>query len=239
MDAYLGVDISAGRWAGVLLGDRRDVAFVAEDIASLVASAAAVERPAAIAIDIPIGPPTQGVRVADTVARGALKGRASTLFTTPSLAALEVARRNGFASHGYPEALEANLGAQGKGMSQQAYGLSRKILEVHDWLAGGGLAEVPVIECHPEVSFAVAGNPRNPAPVPQGKKSWEGMRRRIKMLHGAGIDVKYIHDETGCIGADDLVDAAVCAWTARRYAAGNAVRFPLEPAPGDQSAIWA
>ena len=55
------------------------------------------------------------------------------------------------------------------------------------------------------------------------------------MQHGAGIDVQYMRDETGLIGADDLIDAAVCAWTARRYAAGNAARFPSDGDP----AIWA
>jgi predicted RNase H-like nuclease len=235
MDAYLGVDISAGRWAGVLLGDRQDRAVVADDIAGLFAQAYAVERPKAVAIDIPIGPPRSGVRGCDAAARAALPGRAATVFTTPAREALEVARRHGFGPDGYAEAVEANRAAQGVGLSRQAYGLAAKILDVDDWLAAGGNDGIPVIECHPELSFAHLVNPRDPVPVPFGKLSWEGMRRRTKMLHGAGIDVQYIRDETGLIGADDLIDAAACAWTARRYAAGNAARFPAQAEP----AIWA
>ncbi len=235
MDAYLGVDISAGRWAGVLLGDRQDLALVAEGIAGLFAQACAIERPRAIAIDIPIGPPHTGVRACDEAARAALPGRAATVFTTPSWAALEVARQHGFGPDGYAEAVEANRGAQGVGLSRQAYGLAAKILDVDDWLAAGGNDGIAVIECHPELSFAHLVNPRDPVPLPFGKLTWEGMRRRIKLLHGAGIDVQFIRDETGRIGADDLIDAAACSWTARRYAAGNAARFPVAGDP----AIWA
>ena len=232
MDAFLGVDISAGRWAGVLLGDRSDRTLVADDIAALVAEAG---RPNAIAIDVPIGPPVSGVRACDAAARAVLGGRGSTLFTTPTLGALEVARRHGFAVTGYEEAGEANRAAQGQGLSRQAYGLAAKILDVHDWLAAGGNDGIPVVECHPELSFAHLLNPRDPAPLPFGKRTWEGTRRRMKMLHGAGIDVQYMRDETGQIGADDLLDAAVCAWTARRFFAGNAARFPVAGEP----AIWA
>jgi predicted RNase H-like nuclease len=235
MDAYLGVDISSGRWAGYLLGDRQDAAVVADTIEELVAAAATVGRPNAIAIDVPLDPPTSGVRACDAAARAVLGGRSATLFTAPALPALEVARRHGFGIGGYKEAAEANRAAQGVGLSRQAYGLAAKILDVHDWLARGGAAGIPVIECHPELSFAHLVNPRQPVAVPFRKTSWEGLRRRMKMLHGAGIDVQYVRDETGQIGADDLLDAAAAAWTARRYAAGNAVRLPAEGSP----AIWA
>ncbi len=239
MDAYLGVGISAGRWAGVLLGDRRDVAIVADDIASLVVGAAAVERPRAIAIDIPIGPPVKGLRACDAAARAVLKDRGSLLLSTPSLAALEVARRYQFEAAGFPEAQEVNLEQQGIGLSRQTYGLARMILDVHDWLAAGGSSGVDVVECHPEVCFAHMASPRDPAPPKHGKTSWEGMRHRIQMLKGAGIDVQYLRDDTGLIGAEDLVDAAVCAWTARRFWAGNAARYPAQPVDGDTAAIWA
>lgn len=236
MDAFLGVDISNGRWAGVLLGDRSDVSVVADTIGGLFDAACAVERPKGIAIDIPIGPPVAGTRACDAAARAVLKGRSATLFTSPSLAALQVARDQGYGDAGYEAASAANREAQGVGLSRQAYALSRKILDVHDWLADG--VDVPVVECHPEVCFAHMVNPLDPTPPKHRKTSWEGMRHRIQMLKGAGIDVQYIRDETGLIGADDLVDAAVCAWTARRHWAGNAVRYPGEGALGD-AAIWA
>jgi predicted RNase H-like nuclease len=31
------------------------------------------------------------------------------------------------------------------------------------------------------------------------------------------------------VGADDLLDACACAWSARRIAEGRAVRFPADP----------
>jgi len=231
VDAYLGVDLSAGKWAGVLLAARQDVCVVAEDIESLVAKASAVQKPVAIAIDIPIQPPVSGVRPADTAIRKVLRGRGSALFTTPVLAALE--------APDYATAVQLNKEAQGLGLSKQAFALARGIVDVHRWLARGGMPGVAVFECHPELSFAHMVNPRNPAPVEFGKKSWEGMRRRIRMLHGAGIDIQYIRDELGQVAADDLIDASAAAWTARRYATGIAVRYPPDPDSPEQATIWA
>ncbi len=239
MDAYLGVDISAGKWAGVLLGDSGAVSLVADRIEELVIAARAIEEPGVIAIDIPINPPVRGTRLADTSARAMLRGRSPTLFTCPSSAALEVARQRGFAPDGYTDAVAANLEAQGIGMSRQAYALAKKIVDVHDWLAAGGSAGADVIECHPEVSFAHLVNTREPVPLRHGKKTWEGLRHRLQMLRGAGIDVMHVKDETGLIGTDDVVDAAAAVWTARRFAAGNAVRYPAQEADGDTAAIWA
>jgi predicted RNase H-like nuclease len=120
-------------------------------------------------------------------------------------------------------------------MSQQAYALGAKILEVEEWLT---FAPCPVLEVHPEVSFAELLG----APASAPKKSWLGMVERYRALAGAGI---YLEELTGAAAraaaVDDMLDAGVAAWTARRVHVGEARTLPsLPPASidGRPVAIW-
>lgn len=219
MDAFLGVGVSNGRWAGVLLGDRQDVSVHGGTIAELFDAACAAERPRAIAVDMATGEPATATSARDAALRELLKGQVP---ANPQQAALGAAR----------------VEPRGMEMPEQSDGPAWAIRDLRDWLERGGNEGIPVLECHPDVCFAHMVNPRDPTPIQQGKRSWEGMRRRIQLLKGAGIDVQYIRDPSGTIGADDLVDASVCAWTARRHWAGNAVRYPSDASSGDP-AVWA
>ena len=75
-----------------------------------------------VAIDIPIGLPPTGPRQADVLARGQVGRRASSVFVTPIRAALLATT--------HAEASALHRSATGKGLSQQAYALRAKILEV-------------------------------------------------------------------------------------------------------------
>ncbi len=80
-------------------------------------------------------------------------------------------------------ALQVRLGARGltlRGISQQAYALGPKILEVERWLPS---SPCPVYEVHPEVSFAVLLG----EPARASKKTWAGMVERRRALEAAGI----------------------------------------------------
>ena len=109
---------------------------------------------------------------ADAGARAFVGGsRASSVFPTPPREALE--------ARTFAEANEIARTITGKGISQQAFALARKILEVH------ALAEVDerVIEMHPEVSFReLAGEP-----VLESKHAAAGLARRRELLAAAGI----------------------------------------------------
>jgi predicted RNase H-like nuclease len=102
-----------------------------------------------------------------------------------------------------------------------------------------------VYELHPEVSFAVLLG--TPALAPKTSRAasspTHGMVERRRGLEAKGISL----DQFGGTAAlrasvDDMLDAAVAAWTARRLARGQATSFP-DPAPldpsGRQVAIWA
>ncbi len=71
-----------------------------------------------------------------------------------------------------------------------------------------------LIEVHPEVSFRqLAGRPL------ESKKTMLGQNQRLEALATAGIHLDHPVN-------DDLLDAAVGAWTAGRYAQGQALPLP-------------
>lgn len=199
-----GVDGFRKGWVAVALDPSGDVQVSTHASFSEVLSSQA----RVIAVDIPIDPPGLGVRQADAGARAFVGGsRASSVFPTPPREALE--------ARTFAEANEIARTITGKGISQQAFALARKILEVH------ALAEVDerVIEMHPEVSFReLAGEP-----VLESKHTAGGLARRRELLAAAGI---VLPGAVPGVPEADLLDAAAGAWTAARYAEGRASAFP-------------
>ena len=120
-----------------------------------------------VGIDIPIGLPDSTVRQADVLARRALPGRASSVFTTLTRPAYLAADR--------AAADAVNRGLSGQGVGAQAFALRAKILEVDAWLRSRPTVEV--VEVHPEVSFATMTG----GPLP-GKRTPEGQQARLDAL---------------------------------------------------------
>ncbi|GAA5120897.1 DUF429 domain-containing protein [Haloechinothrix salitolerans] len=214
-------------WVGIVLDNGRMTAHVASGIAALVDQASADGPVAVVGIDMPIGLPDNGPRQADQLARQAVWRLRSSVFMTPTRSAL------GCSDHASASARNREL--TGQGMSIQAYGLKPKLLEVDGWARQ---AAVDVVEVHPEVSFAhLAG-----APLDVGKRTHDGVVRRRKLLREAGI---VTDEELGTVGrgvgVDDVLDAAVVAWSAHRVAVGCAVTMPDPPevfSDGWPAAIW-
>jgi predicted RNase H-like nuclease len=208
-------------------------AYVGATIGALLQQADADPRApgpvVVVGVDMPIGLPDDGARQADRQAAADLGARRSSVFLTPVRAALEAAT--------HAEAVIVNRAATGAGVSIQAYGLRHKILEVDGWLRSGTYAGT-VLEVHPELSFAaLAGRT-----LATRKLTWAGAYERRRLLAAAGID---LDDDFGPAGAaagvDDLLDAAAAAWSAARYARGDAVSRPDPPerfGDGLATAIW-
>jgi predicted RNase H-like nuclease len=169
-----------------------------------------------IAVDIPIGIP-ETERAADVEARRVVGPRASSVFRTPPRAALEASS--------FAQAVAKARAATGKGISQQAYALRHRILEVDAFAE----RDERIVEVHPEVSFAELAS----AALPHSKRTSEGLVDRRRLLASAGIDVP----EAPAVPEADLLDAAVAAWTARRYRRGEARALP-EHHEGRIGAIW-
>jgi cystathionine gamma-synthase len=206
-----GVDGYRGGWVAVVLDSTGSRVVTAQDFADIASLDVDV-----LAVDIPIGIP-ETERAADVEARKVVGPRASSVFTTPPRAALEAPT--------FAEAVAKARAATGKGISQQAYALRHRILEVDAFAEH----DARIVEIHPEVSFAELAA----AALPHSKRTAEGLAARRQLLASAGIDVP----EAPAVPEADLLDAAVAAWTARRYQRGEA-----KPLPGHHEgrigAIW-
>jgi predicted RNase H-like nuclease len=179
-----------------------------------------------IAVDIPIGTSNVIGRKADLEAREFLGKRASTVFLTPPMQVLE--------QQTYEQATALARKRWGKGISKQSYALGPKIMEV----TKRAKEDERIREVHPEVSFqAMAG-----IPLQHTKKTWNGFMERRGLLRRVEIEIPDEMGEAGALGApDDILDAAVAAWSAGRLARGGASSLPAPPeadAHGYPMAIW-
>jgi predicted RNase H-like nuclease len=197
-----GVDLARGALAVVVLeGDRVVDAFRCETFAEALLVDAAV-----VGVDVPIGIPESGTREADEAARRFVGPRASSVFPTPIRPVLEAGT--------YAQARSVATQLTGKSISAQAYALRRRILEIDEYAQ----TDERVIEVHPEVSFHELA--RRPL---LSKRGTDGLAERRALLEEAGIDLPATAPR---IAEPDLLDATICAWTARRYARGDAVPLP-------------
>jgi predicted RNase H-like nuclease len=179
-----------------------------------------------VAVDIPIGLPATA-RSADVEARRVVGARSASVFPTPPRTVIEAASHE-----------EANRRARtllGRGISQQTFALAKKVLEVEGCRADAGAR---LFEVHPEVSFwALAG-----APLRAGKHSWTGQADRRALLEAASVVVPADLGRAGLVAAaDDVLDAAVAAWSAQRIATGHGRSLPDPPErdpEGRPMAIW-
>ncbi len=180
---------------------------------------------AVIAIDMPIGL-SSTARECDIAARRFVGPRRSSVFVTPPGDVL-------FAPS-YDEANRRSRERYGAGISRQAYALSANVRVVDDLARN----DPRLIEVHPEVSFRALAT----TPLTAGKRTWAGSVERRRLLEGAGIAIP---DDIGPAGrgagVDDVFDAAVAAWSARRIADSTAQCLPDPPerdARGRNTAIW-
>ncbi len=209
----IGLDGCARGWIGVVLtGD----VVSAHYVSSITQVLDLVPDVQVIAIDIPIGLLDSGPRRADILARSNLPGRASTIFNAPPRARLAHV-------HDYRAANATSQRVLGKGLSKQSFALLSKIREVD---AFWRVARCPVWEVHPELSFAkLSGRPRLAS-----KKTWAGMTQRRDALMRVGIVLDDVEGDVADKAAtDDMLDAGVCAWTAREILEGRAIALPDPP----------
>ncbi len=161
-----------------------------------------------VAVDIPIGLAAAGGRAADGAARRILRSRSSSVFSAPV--------RDVLRAQTYAEACELSFARCGKRLSKQTWMIVERIREVDACLDDGRVFEV-----HPEVSFRLLAGECLPP-----KKTWNGQMLRRELLARAGIHLEADAGDAGRAPADDLLDAAVAAWSAARIAAGEACRLP-------------
>ena|ERR1043165_7751035 len=203
---------------------------------------AAPERPAIIAVDMPVGLPDrigpQG-RGPERAVRSLLGERQSSVFSVPSRAAI-YAEDYGEACRVAQETSEPP-----RKVSKQLFMIAAKIREVDAVLRASADATARVFECHPEVAFwRLNGERALGEPKKVKSRPYEpGLALRRTLLMRAGIP-----EAVACgappvgAAADDLLDALACAMIAWRIHAGIATAFPKDFARdtyGLPIAIWA
>jgi predicted RNase H-like nuclease len=191
-----------------------------------LASASAAEI---IALDVPIGLPDRGSRDCDVAARRLLgPGRGSSVFPAPIRPLLEATCHS--------EACAIREAVEGKRLSIQAWAIVPKVLEVDRAMRSSSQLRGRVREVHPEVCFFHLASRR---PMQQAKKTREGREERLRLLRpefGPAVeDALADHRHLGC-AVDDVIDAFVGLWTARRAWDGRAITLPALP-PRDRHGL--
>jgi predicted RNase H-like nuclease len=216
----VGVDGCPGGWIAMVydIGGNTLKARVHPTFAGLVE---AYPDAAAIGVDIPIGLAEGVPRTCDVEARKVLGPRRSSVFPAPDPRILTIPV--------YADALNRSRAIAGKGISRQAFAIYPKVAEVNE--AVSPFTQDRVFEVHPEVSFW-AMNGRQP--MEHWKRKPEGFEERrallAKVMDGVEIpDRQAARQLARPAGADDILDAIVAAWTARRHAEGRSGRWPDLP----------
>jgi predicted RNase H-like nuclease len=204
-----GIDGTKGGWVAIEIEDGSFAgAQVLRPIESRFEELAEAQI---LAIDAPIG---FGPRAADAAARSFLRGAASTVFTTPTRALLDVPF------------------GPGLGISAQAHALGSRIVHVTALAA----QDRRFREVHPEVSFRAMNDG---VPLHHRKKSAGGVLERMGLLRTRGIELGDL-GEAGAVAIDDVLDAGAGAWSAMRIANGQASSLPDPPelVDGNPVAVW-
>lgn len=224
----IGVDGCKAGWVAIALGDNGRFAGAAT-AASLGKIFAMFPGFSAAGVDMPLCLLHQKQRPADHEARamlGATRGRS--VFPAPPAFVIEDEWINASLAEVNAESRKRH----GMGVPAQSLALRPKIREVNDALAAGH----PVIEVHPELSFAaMEGND----PIILPKKTFGGITRRLARLENVGIRLAIPEDSAvNALPTDDVLDAAAAAWSAWRFVNGKAGRVPSGPSADSAAVIW-
>ena len=218
------MDGCKGGWVAVALEDGAFAgSWVVRSVADLHDDPAVV-----IGVDTPLGHAGENRRQADVQAKKLLGPRQVCVFHAPAPAAL--------LESSFERANAVNRAAISIGLMKQAWELKPWIL---DATAAWSRTPNRIYEVHPEVSFSALNHHEA---VPVGKRKPEGEAVRRDLLVRAGVVVGDPPRQAFIRAApDDLLDAAVAAWSARRIANGEGVCVPDPPqhdADGRAVAIW-
>jgi predicted RNase H-like nuclease len=202
----VGVDGCRAGWAVAALDDDGSLGVsVVAAIAPVVAQVGA-RRVRAMAVDMPIGLPTDGRRVCDVLVRRSLGARRGSVFPTPARAVL------GASDHA--EACERSAAVCGRRLSRQTYNLLPRIAELDAAMTPA--RQERIVEAHPELAFArLAGEP-----MAHPKRTAAGRRERHDVLV-AHLAVVVPPPPRGA-AADDVLDAVALALVARALDGGRA-----------------
>ncbi len=209
---------------------------------NLAAIADAPERPAPIAVDMPIGLPERiegSGRLPEQLIRPLLGARQSSVFAIPSRRAVEAE------DYGQACAIAAATSEPPRKVSRQGFAIFPKIREIDALLRARPELAPRVFEVHPELAFwalngrTALSEPKKVKGTPYGP----GMALRRQLLLQSGLVPEALIQAAPPPGAaqDDLLDALAGLTVALDIARGGGQSFPSPPgrdAHGLPVAIW-
>jgi predicted RNase H-like nuclease len=200
---HIGVDGCKYGWIAVTK-DRDGLIYrIFPSAQDLIAAFPSAER---IMIDIPIGLPWRAapVRPCDRLAREVLGLRRSSVFPVPC-------RKAAYAKSP-KDARAANLNELGRSLSQQSWGICKKITEIDNLLQRQPRLRKIIREVHPEVCFwGLAGG----SPMQHNKKTKGGLSERLALLSRFEPGARHLLEQVLAkemrkhVAADDVLDALV------------------------------
>jgi len=229
MKPVVGLDGAPGGWAAVLLSDECLEVRRVEILHEFLADAARYE---VVAIDIPIGLMDRyeiGGRSCDRAARAILGKRASSVFPAPVRGTLN--------AETYAEAcaISRSSGRVGKAITKQTFHILPKIREVDRLLHSRPELRHIIREVHPEVSFRELSG----SPLAHSKKKSRGKAERRYILKGIFPEIEALEAKGRACGlpSEDIFDAAVACWSARRLASGTGRSLPEHVAENPKESV--
>lgn len=165
----IGVDGTKGGWIAAIL-EELDLSIVRfytiEDLCNSYPNASVV------LIDIPIGLPESPADLRpDSLLRKSMKGKASSVFSTPC--------RQALACGDYQKASAQNKKVLDRKLNKQSYAIIPKIKEVDDFIIKHAEWQNRLLESHPEFAFMTLNKNQ---PVFESKKTKEGQQIRKDLL---------------------------------------------------------
>ena len=237
-----GVDGCRAGWIAVLMRVDDSNSHRIMTAPTLAAIADALEQPAVIAVDMPIGllERTQGSgRLPEQLIRPLLGRRQSSVFAIPSRRAVEAE------DYGDACAIAAATSEPPRKVSRQGFAIFPKIREIDALLRARPDLLPRTYEVHPELAFwALNGRKALERPKKvKGTPYGPGMALRRELLSRSGLlPQSLIHAPTPRGAAeDDLLDALAGLTVALDIARGGGQPFPDPPgrdAHGLPVAIW-
>ncbi|HSJ44994.1 MAG TPA: DUF429 domain-containing protein [Euzebyales bacterium] len=196
----VGVDGTRGGWvAVVVVGDEIADVWRVADLATVADRVGAVP----FGIDIPVGLLDRARRSADVAARAQLAHTASSVFPAPCRSVVDAFRAGAVRDHDGANALSRRV--IGVGLSRQTWNLVDKIAEADALVERG----VELREVHPELAF----HQRAVRPL-ASKRTWNGVMARLAILRALGLELPDHVEGGDRLAPDDVLDAAIVAWTA-------------------------
>ncbi len=229
-----GVDGCRGGWVVMLVpgGDFRAAKILVQQ--SFEEVLGVTGECAVVGIDMPIGLPEVGRRACDQAARAVLGPRKQSVFSIPSRAAI--------AERTYRKACLVSQRTSDPPMAVQvqAFNIFDKIRAVDGAMTPH--RQTHIYECHPELAFwALNRHQAMSEPKRRGSRPFKpGIEARRRLLvqdaeyPRALLADKNIprRNDNLSVAIDDVLDAAVCAWSAKRIYMGKGQCFPDRSLPG-------